>query len=106
MIVAELKVELVGVREVLINGVNVVDSKGKHRLDEQVFLKGLTPDQQHMVICEVRQMLARMVDAHRRRQAALGEVSDEEFRRLQKSRVRSGAGGIAGTDVGPLIPGR
>jgi hypothetical protein len=105
MVIAELKVELTGVSDVLVNGVNALDSRGKHRLEEKEFLKALTPEQQHMVICEVRQMLARMVDAHRRRQAAVGAITAEDFERLKKSRIRSGAGGVRGTDIGPLLPG-
>jgi hypothetical protein len=104
MVIAELKVELVGVNNVLVNGVNTLDSRGKHRLEETEFMKALTLEQQHMVICEVRQMLARMVDAHRRRQVATGAMTAEEAEKLLKSRIKSGAGGIQGTDIGPLVP--
>jgi hypothetical protein len=102
MIVAELRVELVGVSDVLVNGRNVMGRDGKHIFDEKVFLKQFSVDQQHMVICEMRQLLAKMVDAHRRRQAAVGEIGDEQYKKLLKSRVRSGSGGIRGTDIGPL----
>jgi hypothetical protein len=102
MTIVKLKVDLVGT-EILINGFNVLSSNGKHMLEEKIFAKQLTLEQQHMVICEARQLLAKMVDAHRKRQLAAGELTEDKLRDYKKSRITSGAGGIPGTDVGPLI---
>jgi hypothetical protein len=106
MDIAELKVELRGVHEVYLNGVNLQDGRGKHMLEESVFSRELTLDQQHMIICEVRQLLTRMVDVHNRKRLANGELSSEALVDLQRKRIRSGAKGVPGTGLGPLLLGR
>ena len=73
-------------------------------LEEDVFAKTLTLEQQHMVICEVRQMLARMVDCHERRMVSENEMTPERARDIMKGRnkIRSGMRGVPGTNLGSI----
>lgn len=105
MLLVDLKVERVGSGVVLINGEDMRGGHGKHTLREELFYKDLTLDQQHMVICEVRQLLARMLDSYTRKQVAENELTVEGAREIMKQRrkVRSASGGISGTSVGPLV---
>jgi len=65
MIIADLRVELHGNKEVTINGMNVQANQCLHVMEEQIFRKQLTLDQQWLVLCEARKLLAKMEDAYR-----------------------------------------
>ncbi len=97
MHVVELMVELHGVRQVTINGTDVDRGGVLHRADEKVFRKQLSPDQQWRVLCEVKQLAARLEHAYRQGRLERGEITEE------KTGTRSGAGGVPGTNIGPLI---
>lgn len=97
MRVIELMVEMHGVRQVTINGTDVDKGGTLHQVDEKVFRKQLSPDQQWRVLCEVRQLAARLEHAYRQGRLERGEISEDG------KDLRSGARGIPGTGIGPLI---
>jgi hypothetical protein len=99
MRIAELVVELHGNKEVTINGRN--SREGKHGLDEKIFVKQLTAEQQWQILCEARQLLSRLEHAYRQSLVNRGEVSEGD-----EKRIRSGMGGVPGTKIGSLYKPR
>ena len=95
MIIADLRVELHGNKEVTINGVNVQASGCQHIIEEKIFCKQLTPDQQWLVLCEARKLLAKMEDIYRTNPANQITVTPQ-------GKTISVTGGIAGTKIGKL----
>ena len=90
MRIADFTLELHGSSEVTLNGVNVLtEGKTLHMLEEAVFLKQLTPQQQWAILCEMRKMLARMESAYNKGRVLRGEITEGDAKT-----VTSGAQGI------------
>jgi hypothetical protein len=99
MRIVELMVELHGNKEVTINGKNSHD--GKHRVEEKIFIKQLTAEQQWQVLCEVRQLLSKLDHAYAQAQINRGAYTESDAKKLQE-RIRSGMDGVPGTKIGRL----
>ena len=97
MKVAELTIELHTNRDVTINGVDVHREGVLHFLEEKVFSKQFTPDQQWRALCELKQMTARMEHAYNQGRIARGEITEGNAKLLGV-----GTTGVSGTILGRL----
>jgi len=98
MKICEFVAELMSNKDVLLNGHNVLDESVTHtcNLDEKVFAK-LHPDQQWMLLCELRKLLSKCDHAYDAGRVARGELTEGDVNRL-----RSGMGGVEGSDLRTL----
>ena len=96
--IASFTAELQGNKEVTLNGRNVLDESATHTfdLDEKVFQK-LDPSQQWALLCELRKLGSRLSHAYDDGRVARGELTHGDV-----SRIRSGAGGVAGSSLGSI----
>lgn len=81
MKVVELVVELTGTKDCLINGVNSFSSKPQHSIEEKVFIRQLSPDQQWHVLCELRKLLSKTEDAYTQARINRGEILADKVKR-------------------------
>lgn len=93
--------ELQGNKEVILNGRNVLDESVTHTfdLDEKVFQK-LDVNQQWVLLCEIRKLGSRLSHAYDDARVVRGELTYGDI-----TRIRSGAGGVEGSNLGRLIGG-
>lgn len=91
--------ELQGNREVTLNGRNILDESVTHGfdLDEKIFQK-LDGRQQWVLLCEMRKLTSRLAHAYDDACVARGELTYGDV-----ERIRSGAKGVDGSNLGPLF---
>lgn len=74
MTVVEIKVELTGSKNCLINGVDSFEPRAQHTFEEKVFLRQFSPDQQWHVLCDVRKLLCKLESVYNEGRKNRGEL--------------------------------
>lgn len=100
MKIINFQVELLGNREVIINGRPV--PKGTAEVEEKVIFKTVTLDQQWNTLCELWKLLTKLTDVYNRSRVRAGEISMDMY---DKGRIISAGQGIPGV-VGALPRGK
>jgi len=83
MNIIKFDVEFHGDREVTINGKNVLGPDSHGFVDEKIFIGQLDAQQQHAVMCMLRQLAEKVWHDYQQGRVNRGEISPKELRRLR-----------------------
>jgi hypothetical protein len=82
MNIIKFDVELTGNKEVLINGKNCLTSGSNPFVDEKIFVKQLSKEQQHAVMAMARQLAEIVYSANQEAMVRRGEISENDIKKL------------------------
>lgn len=109
MMIVDLRVELTGTGEVLVNGRHVTHSDAKALVEEKIIFNKVTTDQQWMLMCIVRQLFDKQSSTYMKSRVKAKEITMNDYERSTAVTIGkpvgknvSAAGGIPGTKIGPL----
>jgi hypothetical protein len=98
MILILFKAELHGNREVTVNGMPL--ERNSIIFEEKIIEKQLAPEQVWAMLCELKRTVSKLEHSYQAARSRNGEEKND-FDRMRE--IRSGAGGVPGTTLRPLI---
>lgn len=99
MIIISFTAELLGNKEVTLNGVHI--DRGEPFIEEKVIFNQLTLNQQWQLLAMVQKMLNQLESTYQKSRVKAGELTHDDYD-LTRARIRSGAKGVPGTNLPSL----
>lgn len=99
MVIISFTAELLGNKEVTLNGVHL--DRGEPFIEEKVIFNQLTLNQQWQLLSMARKLLNQMESTYQKSRVKAGELTHDDYD-LTQARIRSGARGVPGTNLPPL----